>query len=116
MCYVLTSKKTFDSVAHNLLLQKTEKLDNGGNFPTIVASYLADRQQNVKIYYCISETTPVNSDATQGSLLSSLLFIIYVNDLSKEVTEIEVFGYADDFNLVTSMPEKIQKDLSKVED
>ena len=59
---------------------------------------------------------PVNSGATQGSLHGSLLFIIYVNDLSKEVSEIEMLGYADDFNFVTSMPEKIQKDLSKVED
>ena len=39
-----------------------------------------------------------------------------MNDLPKEMTECEAFGYADDFKLVTLMPEKIQKDLSKVED
>ena len=39
-----------------------------------------------------------------------------MNDLSKEITECEEFGYADDSKLVISMPEKIQKDLSKVED
>ena len=65
MCYTLTSKKAFDSVAHDLLLQKIEKLDNGGNFHTIVASYLSDRQQNVKVYYCNSEIVPVNSGAVQ---------------------------------------------------
>ena len=42
--------------------------------------------------------------------------MIYVNDLPKEMTECEAFSFADDFKLVNLMPEKIQKDLSKVED
>ena len=42
--------------------------------------------------------------------------MIYVNDLPKEMTECERFSYADDFKLVTSMPESIQKGLSIVED
>ena len=42
--------------------------------------------------------------------------MIYMNDLPKEMTECEAFSFADDFKLVTLMSEKIQKDLSKMED
>ena len=40
----LDFKKLFDSVPHDLLLQKVEKLVIGGNFLKIFASYLSDRQ------------------------------------------------------------------------
>ena len=43
-------------------------------------------------------------------------FLIFVNGLPKEMTECEAFSFADDFKLVTLMSEKIQKDLSKMED
>ena len=39
-----------------------------------------------------------------------------MNKLPKEITECEAFGYADDFKLVTTIPENIQKDISKVKD
>ena len=56
-----------------------------------------------------------NSGVHQGPLFGPLLFLIYVIDLSKDMTECEAFGYADDFKLVTSVP-KTLKNLLKVED
>ena len=76
---------------------------------------MPDRRQYVKVNDCISETVHVNSGVHQGSLLGPLFFLIYVNDLPKDMTEYEAFGYADDFKLVTSVP-KTQKNLLKVED
>ena len=57
----LDFKKAFDNVPRDLLLQKSEKLDIGGNFLKIVASYISDHQQYVKVNDCISERVPVTS-------------------------------------------------------
>ena len=65
----LDSKKAFDSVPHDILLQKTEKLGIGGNFLKIIASYLSKRKQYVKLNDFNSETVQVTSGVPQGSLL-----------------------------------------------
>ena len=77
----LDFKKAFDSVPHDVLLQKIEMLGFGGNFLKIIASYLSKRKQYVKLKNFNSETVQVTSGVPQRSLLSSLLFIIFVNDL-----------------------------------
>ena len=107
----LDFKKAFDSVPHDLLLQKIEDEGIGGNVLKIIASYLSNHKQYVKVNNSVSETVPVTSGVPQGSLLGSLLFIIYVNDLPKQMNECKAFGYADDFKLVFAKPESFLKTL-----
>ena len=57
----LDFKKAFDTVPHNLLINKVENLGVGGNLLKIVASYLSNRKQYVKVNDSESETVPVTS-------------------------------------------------------
>ena len=110
---ICTSKKTFDSVPHDILLQKIEMLGIGGNFLKIIASYLSKRKRYVKLNDFNSQTVQVTSDVPQGSLLGLLLFIFFVNDLPQQVTMCEAFGYRDDFNLVATNSGNMQYDIKK---
>ena len=111
----LDFKKTFDSVPHDRILEKVEELKIGGNFLKIIASYLTERKQYVKVNESNSEIFPVTSGVPQGSLLSPLLFIIYVNDLPTRVKLCDAFGFADDFKLISTQPADIRTDLEAIE-
>ena len=87
----------------------------GGNFLTIVASYLSKRKQYVKLNDLNSETVQVTRGVLQGSLLGQLLFIIFVNDLPLQVTKCEAFDYADDLKLATNS-ENMQYDIKQIEE
>ena len=108
-------KKAFDSVPpHDRILEKVEELQIGGNFLKIIASYLTERKQYVKVNESNSEIFRVTSGVPQGSLLGHLLFIIYVNDLPTRVKLCDAFGFADDFKLVSTQPADIRTDLEAI--
>ena len=60
----------------------------------------------------VYETVPATSDILER--LGLLKLIIYVYDQPKQ-KKCKAFGYADDFELVSSQPSSIRKDLLKNE-
>ena len=51
----------------------------------------------------LSELGVLNFGAPQGSILSPLLFLLYVNDMKSDVTDCDLRLYADDTCLLSAM-------------
>lgn len=97
----LDIKKAFDSVPHSLLLRKLSLLGFRGPFLQLLQNFLHDRRQCVSLGESRSSFSPIKSGVPQGSILSPLLFNIFVNDLCNAVST-PLFQYADDTLIVSS--------------
>ena len=98
----LDLSKAFDSLAHELILNKLIKQDIDHKAVKWVKSYLEDRKQCVKFGDIISDEEYVRSGVPQGSILGPLLFIICTDDLPEVLKEYETYTYADDTQIVVT--------------
>ena len=73
--------KAFDSVNHRLLLLKMRSYKLDTTVLDWIAEFLADRTSVVSVGGEQSTVGRVTSGVPHGSVLGSLLFLIYINDL-----------------------------------
>lgn len=104
----LDLSKAFDKVWHKGLLYKVHRIGISGNLLKWIQSYLEDRRQKVALNGSFSETLSLSSGVPQGSVLGPLLFLIYINDISDNLTG-ETFLFADD----SSLFHKINKNINR---
>ena len=103
-CIFVDFRKAFDSVDHNILLDKLYHIGIRGISHKLLEHYLANRFQYVKIESECSKMRSVKRGVPQGSILGPLLFLVYINDLgADENWQSKVIKYADD----TVMIEKL---------
>jgi len=69
-----------------------------------IRSYLTNRYQAVVFGTQVSSLRNLSIGVPQGSVLGSLLFSIYVNDLPSILSECKVHLYADDVQIYVSRP------------
>ena len=93
---LLDFSKAFDKVPHKRLALKLDHYGVCGNTLSWIKSFLADRTQKVVLNGKQSETIPVTSGVPQGTVLGSLLFLIYINDLPDSVRHSTTRLFADD--------------------
>ena len=95
--------KAFDSVVHSKLLAKLNSYGINNMVLKWIESFLTDRSQYVRIGFSLSSVCSVLSGVPQGSVLGPVLFIIYVNDITKlwPFNTVSIKMFADDTKLYT---------------
>ena len=106
-CIFLDFAKAFDTVNHNILLNKLYHYGIRGNSFKWLESYLNNRQQCVQVGNQISSFLPIKCGVPQGSVLGPLLFLVYINDIANSSKLIQFQLFADDTCIFYSHKNKI---------
>ena len=95
--------KAFDTINHQILLDKLEYYGIHGVALNWFQSYLSNRYQSVYIDDVNSVQKPISTGVPQGSVLGPLLFIIYINDLCFASDVFNPVLFADDTTLISTL-------------
>src|SRR6218665_2310329 len=94
--------KAFDTVNHALLINKLEYYSIPGVAKQWFVDYLRHRSQFVSLRGIISPSLEITSSVPQGSILGPILFLIYLNDLSRVSNKLKLIMFTDDTNAFLS--------------
>ena len=120
----LDVKAAFDAVWTNGLKFKINQIGLPMQLKNLLFSFLDDRSLKVNIDGTWSERVELRAGTPQGSILSPILYLIFVNDMtdSLDLSNVEASQYADDVGMWTTQADAriaeatIQRELSKLEE
>ena len=97
-CYLLISKKAFDTIDHEIILRELANHGVDQSALGFFASYLRNRSQECSVNGALSSASKLTFGVPQGSILRPLLFFKYINDLPNCLDTSCVKIFADDTN------------------
>ena len=95
-------KKAFDTIDHEIILCTLSNFGADQATITWFQSYLSNRTQRCKVNGNLSTASTVTCGVPQGSILGSLLFLMYINDLPNCLRDAAPRMFADDTNITLS--------------
>ena len=90
--------KAFDRIDHWKLLQRLRSYGIGSPLLGWIKCFLTERRWAVRVNGTLSEWRQATSGVPQGSVLGPLLFLIYVNDITRTLSS-PCLMFADDLKL-----------------
>ena len=111
----LDLQKAFDTVNHQILLNKLQHYGIRGTALQWLKSYLGCRSQYVSVNGHNSSHLSVSCGVPQGSVLGPLLFLLYINNLPNSSRKLSFYLFADDTNIYfeSSSVKQLQKVVNK---
>ena len=115
----LDISKAFDKVWHEGLLFKLKQNGINGKLLLMLSDFLANRKQRVVLNGVESPWESIQSGVPQGSVLGPLFFLIYINDLTNNISS-NIRLFADDSPLFLKVTNvnlahlTLSEDLNKI--
>jgi ribonuclease P/MRP protein subunit RPP40 len=114
----LDFQKAFDKVPHKRLLRKVQSLGINGQIYKWIENWLSQQSQRVQLAGFSSDWVEVKSGVPQGSVLGTILFLIYINDIDDGISS-KILKFADDTKLYRKLETdsdivQLQQDLANL--
>ena len=87
--------KAFDTIGHSVLLNKFPSYGIKGNELTWFSDYLFNRSPLVDLNNVHSISEPIYNWVPQGSIIGPLLFIVFFNDIVRQLTYSKIIKYTE---------------------
>ena len=112
-CIYLDFSKAYNKVDHGILLHKLKAMGISGKVGRWIMNFLLDRRQQIIVNGSKSSISFLRSGVPQGSVLGPMLFLLFIGDISKDVSA-STLVYVDD----SKVKDKIhtEEDVSKLQD
>ena len=114
-------RKAFDTIDHEILLEILKAIKFSESTIKWFKSYLSEMIFLVNIENKLSDFGEISCGIPQGSILGSLLFLIYINNMLQAITS-TLLLYADDscilyqHNYVVQIENQLNRDFENLSD
>jgi hypothetical protein len=97
--------KAFDCLPHDILLDKLSAYGISSHSVSILKSYLSNRKQQIKVNIVLSSWADIHKGVPHWSILGTVLFNVFINDIFHFISDSSLYNYADDNTLSFCNPD-----------